>query len=66
MLFGLDFCHFFGLILVLKDIFLCFFLEIFLLFFHRDFDTDFYGFRDFGIVTMLIFLVLWDYLQRVL
>ena len=38
------------------------FFRDFLLFFHRDFDTDFYGFRDFGIVTMLIFLVLWDYL----
>ena len=63
MLFGLDFCYFFGVSIGFEIyIFYAFFRDFFLKLFHRDFDTDFYGFRDFGIVTMLIFLVLWDYL----
>ena len=44
----------------LKEIFFCAFFcrDFFFFFLGRDFDTFFYGFRDFGIVTMLIFLVL--------
>ena len=56
MLFGLDFFYFFGFLLVLKDIFLCFFLEIFLLFFHRDFDTDFMALE---ILVLLLCLFFW-------
>ena len=44
---------FFGFLSVLKDIFFCFFF-----FFCRDFGIVFYGIRDFGTVTVLIFLVL--------
>ena len=62
MLFGLDFFYFFWVSIGFERYFFVLFFEDFLLFFHRDFDTNFYGFRDFGIVTMLIFLVLWDYL----
>lgn len=56
MLFGLGFCWFSWVSIGFeRNIF-------FVLFFVEIFDTVFYGFRDFGIVTVLIFLVLWDYL----
>ena len=58
----LGFLLFFWVNIGFERYFFVLFFRYFLLFFHRDFDTDFYGFRDFGIVTMLIFLVLWDYL----
>ena len=55
------FAGFLGFLLVSKDFFFfCgdFFFNVFVEFF----IFFFYGFKDFGIVTGLIFLVLWNYL----
>ena len=45
---------FFGFLSVLKDIY----IYIYIFFFCRDFGIVFHGIRDFGTVTVQIFLVL--------
>ena len=62
MLFGLDFYWFSWVSIGFERLFfLYFFVEIFF-FFVEFFIIFFMGFKDFGIVTVLIFQALWNYL----